>query len=261
MNETKRCTKCGEEKPATGEYFSPDKRRSDGLKSWCKECKNRQQRERYANDPEHGERVRLRQRDRYANDPQYREYKNQQQKERYANDPEFRERHRQLEKEHRANNPEYYERKKQQDSQKLSERRANDPEFRERVLQKQKERLVNDPEFHEQEKQRQRQQKKEHYANDPEYRERVLQQSKAARHKRRAAEGVYTVADVELQYRSQNGQCWHCGKKLNGTYHIDHLIPLDKGGTNWPNNIVCACSKCNLSKGAKYTYEWNGRLF
>lgn len=36
---TKRCTKCGEEKPATLEYFPPDKRLKSGLLSYCRQCR------------------------------------------------------------------------------------------------------------------------------------------------------------------------------------------------------------------------------
>jgi hypothetical protein len=34
----KTCSKCGESKPQTIEFFSPDKRKKDGLYSHCKEC-------------------------------------------------------------------------------------------------------------------------------------------------------------------------------------------------------------------------------
>ena len=37
-SETKRCTKCGEEKPATAEYFN---KRGDGLRSDCKGCSSK----------------------------------------------------------------------------------------------------------------------------------------------------------------------------------------------------------------------------
>ncbi len=37
----KRCTKCGELKPATTEYFHSDKQRSDGLYSSCKTCREK----------------------------------------------------------------------------------------------------------------------------------------------------------------------------------------------------------------------------
>jgi hypothetical protein len=35
---SKRCTKCGESKPATSEYYGKYKRTSDGFKAWCKAC-------------------------------------------------------------------------------------------------------------------------------------------------------------------------------------------------------------------------------
>ena len=38
--ETKVCTKCGEEKPATKEFFFRQKKRPDGLNTQCKDCKN-----------------------------------------------------------------------------------------------------------------------------------------------------------------------------------------------------------------------------
>ncbi len=37
----KKCTKCGEERPATAEYFSRTVRAKGGLHSWCKSCKNK----------------------------------------------------------------------------------------------------------------------------------------------------------------------------------------------------------------------------
>ena len=38
MSDTKKCSKCGEEKPATPEFFDRDKRRKGGIRSKCKEC-------------------------------------------------------------------------------------------------------------------------------------------------------------------------------------------------------------------------------
>lgn len=73
--------------------------------------------------------------------------------------------------------------------------------------------------------------------------------------------GRHSKRDIERQYCSQKGKCWHCGKPLNNKFHVDHLIPLSRGGTDFSNNIVCSCSECNLSKNNKLCSEWNGRLF
>lgn len=81
-------------------------------------------------------------------------------------------------------------------------------------------------------------------------------------HARRVAGGVtIKQSDIDLQYRSQKGKCWHCGKELNGKFHIDHLIPIVRGGGNQPENLVISCQPCNNSKSSKTTMEWNGRLF
>lgn len=76
----------------------------------------------------------------------------------------------------------------------------------------------------------------------------------------RQAAGHYTAADLRLQYKSQGGNCWWCGKALNGKYEGDHVIPLSRGGSNYPSNIVLTCLPCNREKGKKLLHEWNGRL-
>jgi 5-methylcytosine-specific restriction endonuclease McrA len=85
---------------------------------------------------------------------------------------------------------------------------------------------------------------------------------RATEHRRRArklsAEGSHTPADVERQYNAQRGKCYWCGKKVGKTYHVDHVIPLDRGGSNGPDNLVIACAPCNLSKNNKLPHEWNG---
>ncbi len=50
MSETKRCTKCGEEKPLS--EFHRDRTKSDGRKSWCKLCTSGYQREYYEENRE-----------------------------------------------------------------------------------------------------------------------------------------------------------------------------------------------------------------
>lgn len=88
--------------------------------------------------------------------------------------------------------------------------------------------------------------------------------AKIKRDRRRArlmnAEGEYTVDDIHLHYKNQKGKCWYCQIELKGKYHIDHRIPLSRGGSNYPNNLALTCSRCNLSKSDKLPHEWCGRL-
>lgn len=85
----------------------------------------------------------------------------------------------------------------------------------------------------------------------------------ARRRKRaRASKSHFTAQDVRQRLRSQNGKCWWCGVKVKGEYHVDHIIPLAREGSNGPENICISCPSCNLSKSAKMPWEFqDGRLF
>ncbi|TDE86011.1 HNH endonuclease [Deinococcus sp. S9] len=79
------------------------------------------------------------------------------------------------------------------------------------------------------------------------------------RARKMAAPGRHTAEDVKRQLASQNGLCYWCQQPLE-TYQVDHLIPLARGGSNGPENIVCACQSCNSRKHAKMPWEFAGRL-
>ncbi len=83
---------------------------------------------------------------------------------------------------------------------------------------------------------------------------------RARRARKFSAEGIYTQEDIDLQYNSQHGRCWWCGKKLNGKYEADHRIPLSRGGSNGAGNICITCGSCNAKKHNKMPWEWIGRL-
>jgi len=43
--------------------------------------------------------------------------------------------------------------------------------------------------------------------------------------------------------------CQYCGKRPPNTIlHLDHIIPVSKGGTNQTENLITACIDCNLGK-------------
>lgn len=96
---------------------------------------------------------------------------------------------------------------------------------------------------------------------DRRYREKHPLQVRAKFAKRRNAPGSHTRDDILIQYKSQKGKCWWCGKKVKlEKCHVDHRIPINRGGSNNPNNIVISCPHCNMSRGDKLPHEWGDRL-
>lgn len=47
-----------------------------------------------------------------------------------------------------------------------------------------------------------------------------------------------------------NGKCAHCGIMLDRYTNmtVEHIIPLNKGGTNDPENLTMLCEDCNTEK-------------
>ena len=70
------------------------------------------------------------------------------------------------------------------------------------------------------------------------------------------AKGKYTEIDITILYINQRGKCAYCGCDLNGKYHVDHIVPLSRGGTDYAENLTLTCPRCNLSKGDKLLSEW-----
>mmetsp|Transcript_17837 Transcript_17837/g.35963 ORF Transcript_17837/g.35963 Transcript_17837/m.35963 type:complete len:93 (-) Transcript_17837:565-843(-) len=55
-------------------------------------------------------------------------------------------------------------------------------------------------------------------------------------------------------------QCYYCGKRVrkvdwSSNYNgkdlatVDHVVPLARGGTDHPSNLVVSCKPCNVKKG------------
>ena len=43
--------------------------------------------------------------------------------------------------------------------------------------------------------------------------------------------------------------CQYCGQEANT---VDHVVPRRLGGNDVDDNLVSACSRCNLSKGGRF---------
>ena len=79
---------------------------------------------------------------------------------------------------------------------------------------------------------------------------RTMNRNRKARIKN--AEGRHTKNDIEKIFLLQKGRCAGCGLKLSKSkYHVDHIVPLILGGSNWPSNLQVMCQHCNTSKGGK----------
>lgn len=91
------------------------------------------------------------------------------------------------------------------------------------------------------------------------YRQANPEKQKAKAHLRRSrkinAPGKFTKDQIKQLYDLQKGQCICCKAKLD-KYHIDHIVPLAKGGTNDIHNIQLLCPTCNVRKGAKDPIEF-----
>lgn len=90
---------------------------------------------------------------------------------------------------------------------------------------------------------------------------------KIKKHTRRARllAGGKLSSDIVLKLlKLQRGMCAACHCKLSKSgQHIDHIMPIAKGGANTDDNVQLLCPPCNLAKNAKHPIDWaqeNGRL-
>jgi 5-methylcytosine-specific restriction endonuclease McrA len=57
--------------------------------------------------------------------------------------------------------------------------------------------------------------------------------------------------DRAVVYEQHDGICGICEKPIVGKFHVDHIMPLAKGGLHCYTNVQVAHPKCNLSKKDK----------
>jgi 5-methylcytosine-specific restriction endonuclease McrA len=116
-----------------------------------------------------------------------------------------------------------------------------------------------------------REYQKAYYAANPEkHRKRVkawqtVNQDKCAerdrnrRARKAMAEGRCTSKDADAIRAAQKDCCAYCRVKLRGAGHLDHIIALARGGSNWPRNMQWLCAPCNQSKHASDPIEFAQR--
>ena len=192
----KRCKDCGQEFPATPDYFNRTTDNNSGLNPRCKSCRSVRRKAEYRNNPALAEKIRQRVKFRYWNDPE-----------------RARETARQYAREHAT-----------EAVQRVAKWRKANPDK---------------------------------YKRQNAYSPQRQASAKRRRARKANADGSHTLEDVQRQYDYQHGRCFWCSSLVEGIYHADHVIPLSRGGSDSPGNIVIACPVCNGSKQDKLPYtDW-----
>lgn len=155
---------------------------------------------------------------------------------------------------------EYYVRNKEKCKERLNNWRAQNREYvRERDARYREENP--DIEFRKQQKYRETH-KEQLYLKGKKYREENRQYfyDKAKERNQQMAsvdDGTVTEEYKRYMFDEQHGRCAYCGCDLSESgKHIDHIIPISRGGRHTANNVQWTCPTCNLSKGDKLEEEW-----
>lgn len=88
------------------------------------------------------------------------------------------------------------------------------------------------------------------------------------RNKRRAIKQNSSIGDLsqiaawEKTWRSQKKvTCHWCGTRREPReFHVDHVIPISKGGSHILENLCVSCAGCNHQKNCMMPEMWNKKL-
>lgn len=211
---TKVCSRCGEEKPRA--VFPLHRSNPDGLYAWCKPCK-----------AEYGRRL-------------------------FAEDGDYRQRQKALSvaaRKVRRADPELRAKELAVDCARRAERVRTDPGFARKTrawAMASYRRVMADPERRERFLAWVRQ-----YIKRDHVRSRRVSATQRYRAQQRgnAAPEMFDRSEI---FARDGGVCHICGGLVNPeSWHVDHVVPLARGGEHSRTNVAVAHPFCNQSKGAK----------
>lgn len=76
------------------------------------------------------------------------------------------------------------------------------------------------------------------------------------RQAQKRARGSFTTDDIKVIMKRQKKKCVVCRVDISKGYHIDHIMPLKLGGSNYPANLQLLCPHCNLKKAAFHPIDF-----
>lgn len=105
-----------------------------------------------------------------------------------------------------------------------------------------------------------RQENKEHIAKyNAEYMKtdkgKIHNRNNVRRRRSQIKDSDLTTSQI-IELKTTTTKCYWCHSELNEKYHLDHYIPLSRGGKHTISNIVISCPSCNLSKQDKMPEEF-----
>jgi 5-methylcytosine-specific restriction endonuclease McrA len=228
IHPTRVCRKCGFEKPEDALHF---RRRGNRLTHQCQDCLRAKCRAYYESNKSQ---MLARVRDTRATDPEF----------------------------HRARDKAYYEKHLEVKKARVREYKSTRKD-RYRELNRQWD-AANPERKRELARQSYARRRESEIARVVEWTRQNRDKQTAARARRRGrvagAEGVITSEDIAAQKARQAGLCYYCEIEPK-RWEVEHFIPLARGGSNGPENMVMACAPCNRSKSYKLPWEWRPERF
>lgn len=227
----KRCRKCGLTKPIS--LFPRNRQSSDGHRARCRPCHAADVRQWTHAEPERLERMRRRVVKWKQQHPErHRANERKRHKERWRDEPVFRQASRERWRRYRQKN--------------AKERAAA---HRKWVRDNPDRARARNRRWAARHRERTRAKAKAWRMANPAGAQALWRASKSRRRAREhCAAGKTTRAKLQARWDYFGGRCWMCGGVANS---IDHVIPLAKGGSNWPSNLRPACLACNTRKGVR----------
>ena len=73
--------------------------------------------------------------------------------------------------------------------------------------------------------------------------------------RRRRQLGVVSPGIIDRLFIEQAGLCLYCNRELQ-EYHLEHKLPISRGGLHDDKNLCLSCPRCNLRKKDKTVEEF-----
>lgn len=81
--------------------------------------------------------------------------------------------------------------------------------------------------------------------------EQVRALSRSYKARKKNSIGTHSGEDIKSLLEAQKWKCAICKISVKNGYHVDHVIPLAKGGRNDKSNLQILCQRCNCRKHDK----------